>query len=231
MPTTERDVLDALHRVVQEANVRNSRERGKHFYEPLDLPERLAEYMKEAGLSARKAADMFNISPASLRRILAGDDISENMLFRMRGGLEYASQHPGISLQKDGDTYPGDWRGTSKESVQSAITLVTEKLIYLRDAVVESNSLGSDNAPIDRVQVAQLIALLEATLKALKAPYVDAAQTSGFFKWLRRVLTRGLEKGLEGKVSDALDGAVGAGGELIEVLSQSSGPSDLGSII
>ena len=52
MPTTERDVLDALHEVIQAAVVGESRERGKKFYEPLNLPARLAEYIAEAKLAA-----------------------------------------------------------------------------------------------------------------------------------------------------------------------------------
>jgi hypothetical protein len=231
MATTERDVLDALHEVVQAADVYGSHDQGKNFYNPMSLPARLGEYLSAANLSVPTAARRFKMSPGTLRRILAGGPLSENMLFRIRGAMEYASQHPGLSLQKEGDTYPGDWRGTSKESVQHAIAIVTEKLIYLKDAIIESNSLAGGSSPIDPVQIAQLIALLDATLHAVRAPYLEANQTSGFFKWLKRVLKTGVEKGLEGRISDALGQAVDAGGNLIDALGNSSGPSDLGGII
>ncbi len=231
MATTEREVLDAIHEVVREADVHGSKERGKNFYVAMNLPTRLQEYLTAANLSVPHAAKSFRMSPQSLRSILKGGSISENMLFRLQNAMEYASQHPGISLQKESDTYPGDWRGTRKEAVQTAIGVVTERLIYLRDAVLESNSLKQDNAPIDKLQIAQLIALLEAMLRALKAPYVEAEGTSGFFKWLGKVAKRGAEKGLEGKISQALDKAVDAGGSLMDALAGTSGPSDLGGLI
>jgi hypothetical protein len=231
MPATERDVLDAIQEVIREADVHGSHERGKNFYTPMNLPTRLDEYLKAAKLSIPQAAKAFRMSPQSLRSILKNGSVSENMLFRLQNAMEYAAQHPGISIQKDDDTFPGDWRGTKKESVQQAIAVVTQKLIYLRDAVLGSNSLSQDGAPIDPLQVAQLIALLEAMLAALKAPLIDAQNTSGFFKWLAKLGKRGVEKGLEGKVSDAFDQAIDAGGQLFDAMANSSGPSDLGGIV
>ena len=231
MAVTERDVLDAIHELVREAEVHGSRERGKNFYTAMNLPARLQDYLAAANLTVPQAAKSFSMSPQSLRSILKGGSISENMLFGLRNAMEYASQHPGISLQKEDDVYPGDWRGTRKENVQKAIGIVTERLIYLRDAVLESNSLKEDNAPIDKLQIVQLIALLEATLATLKAPYVETQNTGGFFKWLGKVGRRGAEKGLEGKVAEAIDKAVDAGGKLFDALGSSSGPSDLGGII
>jgi len=231
MPISERDVLDAIEEIVRQGSAYGSRERGKHFYDPLDLPARLSTYISAADLSIAQAAKMLGISSGSLKRILEGGSLSENMLFRIRNTMEYALGHPGISLQKEDDVFPGDWRGTSKRAVQDAIATVTEKLIFLRDAVLASNSLKSDDAPIDRLQIAQLIALLNATLAALQAPYVEAGQTGGFFRWLAKLGKRGVEKGLEGKISDAIDGATEAGSKLFDAFGNSSGPSDLGSII
>ena len=98
MPTTERDVLDALHEVIHEADVRESRERGKKLYTPLKLPERLAEYVAETKLSRARAAERLGMSRRTLDSILAGGALSDSMLFRIRNALEYASQHPGISI-------------------------------------------------------------------------------------------------------------------------------------
>jgi hypothetical protein len=228
---TERDVLDAIHEVIREADVHGSQERGKNFYQPLNLPKNLEGYLAAAKLSVPRAAKTFSMSPQSLRGIIQGKAISENLLFRLRNAMEYASEHPGISLQKDDDTYPGDWRSTSKKAVQEAIAVLTERLIFLRDAVLASNSLGTDEAPIDKLQVAQLIALLETALASLRAPYVEAKQTGGVVRWLAKLGKTGVEKGLEGKVSEAIGEAVDAGTKLFDALSSSSGPSDLGSII
>ena len=75
------------------------------------------------------------MSRQTLDSILAGGPLSENMLFRIRNSLEYASQHPGISIDHSENVYPGDWRGTGKQAIQDAIGVVTEKLVLIRDAV------------------------------------------------------------------------------------------------
>ena len=69
------------------------------------------------------------MSRQTLDSILAGGPLSENMLFRIRNSLEYASQHPGISIDHSENVYPGDWRGTGKQAIQDAIGVVTEKLV------------------------------------------------------------------------------------------------------
>lgn len=231
MPATERDVLDAINEIIREADVHGSHERGKNFYSPMNLPDRLDGYLQAAKLSIPQAAKAFRMSPQSLRSILKSGSISENMLFRLQNAMEYAAQHPGIAVLKDDDIFPGDWRSTKKKSVQQAIAVVSQKLIYLRDAVHQSNSLKQDDAPIDPLQLAQLIALLEAMLAALKAPLIDTKTTGGFFKWIARIGKRGVEKGLEGKVSDAIDQVVDAGNQLFDAVATSSGTSDLGGIV
>jgi transcriptional regulator with XRE-family HTH domain len=178
--------------------------------------------------SLKQVATMLDLSPQTLTRILNGSDISENMLFRLRNSMEYASQHPGISLQKDEEVYPGDWRGTQKQSVQEAIGVVTGNLIVLRDAITASNSINGPNAPIDPLQVAQLVALLNSMLSALQAPFVEARQAGGFFRWLASVAKGGAQKGIEENISKAFNAAIAAGKKLIEALLDSSGPPDLG---
>ena len=230
MATTERDVLDALHEVIHEGDVRENRQRGKKLYSPLNLPVRLEEYLAEAKLTRPKAAQRFGMSRQTLDSILRGGPLSENMLFRLRNALEYASQHPGISVDHSENVYPGEWRGTRKRLVQDAIGVLTEKLVLLRDAVRESNSIRGPDAPIDELQLAQLIALLEAMLAAITAPYVDAQQTGGFFKWLKKLGKKAAAKGVETGVQHCFEQAVDAGSRFIEALASSSGPSDLGGL-
>jgi transcriptional regulator with XRE-family HTH domain len=231
VPISERDVLDAIHEIIHEADVHGSLARGKNFYKSLSLPTRLHEYMAAAKLTVKAGAKMFGMSPQTLTRALAGDDISENILFRIRNAMEYATEHPGISLQRGDDVYPGDWRRTGKKSVQDAIAVVTEKLIFLRNTITASNSISERDAPIDKLQIAQLIALLNAMLSALTAPYVEATHAGGFFRWLGQIGKRGVEKGLEGHISHAIGDAVDAGGKLVDALTSGSGPSDLGGMI
>lgn len=228
MSTSKGDLLNVVQKIVRDSDFGVSRERGKRFYPTRELPDLLRDYMLSSGWSLAATARALDLGPSSLTRILKGDDISENMLFRIRYALELT--HSSSSLDKGSNIYPGDWRGTQKESIQAAIGVVTEKLIFLRDSVLESNSINSSNAPIDSLQVAQLLALLNSMLSALQAPFVEARTTGGFFRWLGSIARKGAERGLEGKISDAFSAAIAAGKKLIDVLMNSSGPPDLGGL-
>jgi len=231
MAISERDLLDEIHDIIRNRDIHGSRQQGKNFYDSGKLPELLVQYRNAAGKSWPEFAAMMGMSAKTLRAISNGGPLSENMLFRIRNTMEYAYQHPGISIQKEDDTFPGDWKDTRTKSIQAAIATVAEKLIFLKNAVLESNSVGRPGSPVDEIQVAQLIALLEATIAALKAPYVEPKQTSGFIQWLKKLGKSGVEKGLEGKVKEAIDGVVDAGGDLLGKLADASGPSDLGGMI
>jgi hypothetical protein len=235
--TTERDVLDEIANIITHNQVRGSARKsnaqGKVFYDSLELPEKLAAYVNDPRRQKLSdAARMFGMSAKTLKSLIDGGPLSENMLFRLRNSLEYALQHPSISVERDADdTYTGDWRATTTIEIQSAINDVAEKLIFLKRIIESSNSLKSAESPIDKIQIAQLVALLEATLVAIKAPLVDTQSTAGFFRWLGKLGKRGVEKGVERIVSDAIDSAKDAGSELLKRLGDAPGTSDLGSII
>jgi hypothetical protein len=238
MRITERHLLDEIGNIVADGNANGpsheSRQGGKKFYNFLDLPPKLKSYIEESReQSIPAAATQFGMSPGSLKRILNGEPLSENMLFRLRNYLEYALGHPGISVMHDEpDAYFGDWRRTSTSEVQFAITHVAHRLLYLKKVVEASNSLLSEpDGPIDPIQVAQLVALLEATLAALKAPLVEKEQTAGVFGFLKKLGKRVLAKKSEDALSAAIDGAVEAGSELLEKLGDAPSVSDLGNIV
>ena len=166
------------------------------------------------------------MSPDTLARIVGGGPLSENMLFRIRSAV--ADE---VSRAEASAVFLGDWREASSEKVAAAISDVSKKLVYLKRVIESSNFLKSENSPIDKIQVLQLIALLTAMLEALKAPFVDKKRASGFFRWLSRLAKTSAEKGVEKLVVDAMGDAANAGADFINNLSSQSGTADLGNII
>ena len=231
MPTNERDVLDEIRNIIQNHEAFASREQGKKFYDLLELPRILDSYVRASNRSFPAVAKIFGMSKQSLQRIIDGAPLSENMLFRIRNAIEYAPGNSDFSLSEKDDLYPGDWRNTNTSAIQVAISEVSVKLIFLKKVIQSSNILNSPDSPIDNIQVAQLIALLEATLAAIKGPQIDSVHTRGFFRWLAKLGKRALEKGIESKIANAIDGAVDAGADLLQHLSDAGGSSDLGSMI
>ena len=238
MHITERHLLDEIGNIILDSNINGysheSRQGGKRFYKSLALAPKLKAYIEDSRKqSIPAAAASFNMSPGSLKRILTGEPISENMLFRLRNYFEYALGHPGISVMHDEpDAYFGDWRSTNTSEVQSAITHVAGRLLYLKKVVEASNSiLGDPDGPVDPIQIAQLIALLEATLAALKAPLIEKEQTAGVFGYIKKIGKRVFARKAEDALSAAIDGAVEAGSELLEKLNEVPSVSDLGNIV
>jgi len=134
-------------------------------------------------------------------------------------------------MRDENDVYFGDWRATNTAQVQAAISQVAGRLIYLKKVVETSNSLNGPDVPIDKIQIAQLIALLESTLSALKAPFVERQQTAGVIGYIKKLGKRVLDKKAENAVSNAIDQAVDAGADLLDKLADAPGVSDLGGII
>jgi hypothetical protein len=231
MTTSEIKILEEIQSTIRNGQSYSSRQQGKNFYHSVNLYELLSAYVDASKRPRAQTAKTLDITPATLQRIIDGHPISENMLFRIRNAMERSLlQTPGIELPGEG-VFPGDWRSTGTKGAQEAIAVVSEQLIGLKDAIRSSNSLGQRNAPIDEIQVAQLVALLEATLAAIKAPYVETKQTRGFFRWVGEVGRKAVEKGLEGKIVEVFGKVIDAGSKLIDVLTSSSGPPDLGGMV
>src|SRR4051812_18870900 len=118
MSITERDLLDEIGNLIKHndvhGSVHTSTRSARKFFDPLDLPVKLDSYIKGSRRqSLASAAKMFGISAQSLKTIIGGGPLSENMLFRLRNSLEYALVHPGISVEgNQQDIYFGDWRAT-----------------------------------------------------------------------------------------------------------------------
>lgn len=166
------------------------------------------------------------MSVKTLKSIMSGGPLSENMLNRVRSRLVVESK----ALEQSA-IFPGDWRSATPAKVSAAIADVSNKLVFLKKVIEESNFLQSEDSPIDKIQVMQLIALLTATIEALRAPLIDKKQTSGFFRWLGKLSKASAQKGVEKLVVDAMSDAVNAGTDLIHHLSSHPGTTDLGKII
>jgi hypothetical protein len=75
------------------------------------------------------------------------------------------------------------------------------------------------------------MAMLETTLSALKAPFVERQQTTGVFGYLKKLGKRVLDKKVENALSSAIDQAVDSGSDLLDKLGDAPSISDLGGII
>jgi hypothetical protein len=225
-PVSAESLLEALDGLLQTSNYYQSRESGKRFYDQGNFPSLLASYITHSGKNVRQNARQFGMSPGTLENIIAGGPLSDNMLLRIRSAL--VAETAVLAKQA---IFLGDWRDATPAKVSAAIADVSEKLVFLKKVIASSNFLHSQDSPIDKIQVLQLVALLTATLESLRAPFIDKKQTSGFFRWLARLAKISAEKGLEKLVVDAMGDAASAGTDLIHHLSSQTGVTDLGNII
>lgn len=116
--------------------------------------------------------------------------------------------------------YPrGDWRRTLHAELQ--IEKFINSLINLVDAVKANNAImaaGADAAhsPVSPAQRDVILALANSLIVELShnAAVVDRGRISQFGSWLARLSRRGVEKGLEGKVKEAIDGVSDAASDL-----------------
>lgn len=219
-------ILSEIEKILEKSKFYQSRESGKRFYDQLNLPTLLGTYIVQSGQTRKEKAKQFGMSLATLDSILKGGVLSENMLFRIRSALVVE-----VATQSGALVFPGQWHDVSAEKIHAAISDVSQKLVFLKKVVESSNFLHSENSPIDRIQVSQLVALLTATLEALSAPFVEKRQTEGFFRWLGKLAKKAIEKGVEKVVTDAMGDAVDAGKELVQHLPTDDVLTDLGEMI
>lgn len=231
MSKTPKKIVTALALVnqidwlLEHAQYYESRERGKRFYDPHNFPSLLSSYVAQSKLPLKSIASQFGISPGTVKRLMSGDPVSDTMLSRLRGALSSEAQ-----AKKKKAVFAGDWHDATPQKVAAAISTVSEKLVFLKKVIENNNFLLSEDSPIDKIQILQLIALLTATIEALRAPFVDKKQTSGFFKWLAKFAQKSVEKGLEKLVVDAMSEAVHAGTDLVHQLGSQPGMPDLGNL-
>jgi len=225
-PISITSVLNEIDTILEKSKYYQSRESGKRFYDSKSFPSKLTTFIAQSGLTVRQNAQRFGMSVETLKRIISGGPLSENMLNRVRSRLVIESK-----ASEQSAIFPGDWRSATPAEVASAIADVSNKLVFLKKVIEESNFLRSEDSPIDKIQVLQLIALLTATIEALRAPLIDKKQASGFFRWLGKLATASAKKGVEKIVVDAMGDAVNAGTDLIHHRSSHAGTTDLGNII
>lgn len=223
--TAESIVLE-IDKVLGQSNFYQSRQSGKRFYDARDFSTLLNLYLTQSGETKRQNAYRFGMSTSSLEKILSGGPLSENMLTRVRVALVAEATSNTNKL-----VFPGDWRDATPAKVSAAISEVSDRLVFLKKVIEQSNSLHSEKSAIDKIQISQLVSLLAATLEALKAPFIDKKQTSGFFRWLAKFAKHAAAKGAEKVVVDAMGDAAHAGTNLLQHLSQHGGSSDIGNIL
>jgi hypothetical protein len=207
-------ILQELDRILEKAKYYQSRQSGKRFYDHHNFPSLMTSYVAQSGLAVRTNAKRFGMSPGTLENLMAGGPLSDNMLLRIRTALVAE-----VGSKAKASVFAGDWHDASPARIAAAISTVSEKLVFLKKVIESNNFLQSEKSPIDKIQVLQLIALLMATLEALRAPFIDKKQTRGFFRWLGKLAKTSAQKGIEKLVVDAMGDAVNAGTELIHRLS------------
>jgi hypothetical protein len=219
-------IVREIDKIFETAKFYQSRESGKRFYNVPKFSPLLSSYISQGGDTIKENAYQFGMSAGWLKKLLDGGPLSENMLVRIRSALNAK-----VVAAAKGSTFPGNWCDVSPKAINAAIFEVSEKLVFLKQVIAHSNSLQSENPVIDKIQISQLIALLTATLEALRAPFVDTKQTQGFFKWLVRFAKHAVKKGAEKVVVEAMEDAATAGTHLVHHLSSQSGLSDLANIL
>jgi transcriptional regulator with XRE-family HTH domain len=228
MPKKPRKVVGALTIVKQidwlleNARYYESRERGKRFYDPHEFSSLLTAYVAQSGKTMSEQAVRLGMGRGTLKRLMNGGTPSDTMLLRIRSALSAEAQLKAKKLD-----FAGEWHDATPRKVAAAISTVSEKLLFLKKVIESSNFLLSEDSPIDKIQVLQLIALLTATIEALRAPFVDKKQASGFFRWLGGLAKTSAQKGIEKIVVDAMNDATHAGADLIHQLSSQVGMPDL----
>jgi hypothetical protein len=219
-------ILRQIDWLLENATFYDSKERGKRFYDAHGLPSMLASYVARHALTIAAAARQFGMSGDTLKRLMSGRAISDTMLMRLRSALSEEAKRNARQA-----TFGGDWHEATSAKVASAIADVSDRLVFLKKVITSNNHLLSEDSPIDRIQVLQLIALLTATIEALRAPLIDKKQAGGFFRWLARFAKTSAQKGLEKLVVDAMNDAAHSGAHLVHELSTQAGIPDLGSLL
>jgi hypothetical protein len=118
------------------------------------------------------------------------------------------------------------WVETSNNGVQSAIFNVASTLKSLLELIRSNNELNSVKA-IDPIERSQLIALLEAALFELKAPYIDRSRWSLVLRSIQRMLGKAVEGGVSSLVEDEFHQTLSAGESLSRMLERQEAQTDL----
>ncbi len=217
---------------IKSGGFRSSIQTARHLYASGDLPHKLADFLNAQQFSSKaEAARFLSISPASVERTLRQNYISENMLYRIEAVVVRSLHVPGLSKEQASELEARPWRLTAGPNTQAMISSLSGRLAKLIEALKESNEVGSEQSPINTLQRAQLVAMLEAALASLRGPAVNAKETGAVFRWLGRILKRSGEKSVERNVTDAMNSAFSEGVELIGELAQQPGLSDIDKIV
>ena len=166
-------------------------------------------------------------SSGTLKRIIEGKDISENMLLRVENYFQKCLLSSVIDERSVEDVLRRPWRIVNAESTHTLIAKLSESIASLMVLLRESNSLSDNEKVISRIQKQHLITLLEATLIELKAPAIDAKKTSRLFGWMKTILRRGAEGGIESSINGAIRSTIEDGVSLVGALAKEAGVEHL----
>lgn len=220
-------VLAAIEHIAA-SEPRRSLQAGRNYYTLGHLPKQIEKYFGSRRIfSLDQISQELGMSSSTVRGLLRGNDISENMLFRLHNYFRFQSVAEDVGENLAEPVLQMKWRSTASEVVQEKISSVASSLTALLHLVETSNSLGNPNSVVGDLERRQLIAILESALAMLKAPAVNVQEASGFFGWLRRISRRGVEKGLENQIRNATEAASVEGIELLGELVKNQGANQI----
>jgi hypothetical protein len=226
-PRTIEETLAEI-RSIRTDEAYSSMQAARNYYDSGSLPKLLKEhFFSEKFLNISQSARLLGVSSGTLKRILEGKDISENMLLRVENYFQKCLLSSVIDERRVEDVLRRPWRIVHDENTHALIANLSGSIERLVVLLRESNSLSDNEKVISRIQKQQLIALLEATIIELKAPAIDAKKASRLFGWIKTILRRGVERGIESSVSGAMKSTFEDGVSLVGALAKEVGVEHL----
>ena len=226
-PRTIEETLAEI-RFIRTDEAYSSMQAARNYYDSGRIPKLLRQhFFSEKFLNMSQSARLLGVSSGTLKRIIEGKDISENMLLRVENYFQKCLLSSVIDERSVEDVLRRPWRIVNAESTHTLIAKLSESIASLMVLLRESNSLSDNEKVISRIQKQQLITLLEATLIELKAPAIDAKKTSRLFDWMKTILRRGAEGGIESSINGAIRSTIEDGVSLVGALAKEAGVEHL----
>lgn len=218
----EEDILVEIEGVISNGAV-PAAQAAREYYSAGELPALMERYFRQRGLPKRsQQAKALGVSPQTLNRILAGDDISENMLFRFRNSIHRAMLLKHYSVEQVESLLSFPWRQQPDMTESRALRELVKSLEIILLGLQKSNSIG-ENGVLSVDQKAQLISMLKELLAKLEAPLVNIEETDRAVNRVGAVLRKGVDKALEEEAKKAATGLVGLAREYLVGLIKDAG--------
>ena len=182
---------------------------------------------RDANISYAELARTSGESTRSISRFLkqnkGGSSVALNLVRGMQALIQ-ADLEPKLN-DRIGDTSGSKevkWAYAGKDA-QVEISNLARSLKSLLAHIQGNNELGGVESIIGPLEKSQLIALLEAALAELKAPYVDTERVNNIANWTGKIAKKAAEKEATEVTKSVFEGVSNAGFKLLEKLKDAIG--------